>query len=204
MKSFAVLASATALACSLAAADARADEPETRLSGEYAFTESQNCLYAPGFNSNLQPTNPAHSALGSGALAGTYTFDGRGGVTVDETFLGISTPASALNTSTVLPYATSQNGSGSGEYKFEADGSVTITFGLTAAKILTGPVAGVTFSIDQFVLSGRLSLDNKTLLLSTTEPVVSTALFSNGGVIHFICNFSGTAVKVGPETGAGD
>jgi hypothetical protein len=67
-----------------------------------------------------------------------------------------------------------------------------------ASGLRRGPSAGFTFTIDQFVLSGRLLPDNKTLLLSATDPMVSTLSF-NGLMVPGICNFSGTAVKVRPE-----
>ena len=190
MKSIAMLVAAGA--CSLVAAEATADGFDNRLKGQYAFTENQQCLFAlGGFDSNLHPVNTARSALGSDALAGVYTFDGRGGLTVDQTFHGISTPAFTQTMNPALPYADSQTGSGSGYYKFEADGSVTLTFAITAANILNGPIAGLTFSIDQFVLSGRLSQDDKTLLLSAIDPVVSTATFSNGLVLRSSATFRG-------------
>jgi hypothetical protein len=197
MKSIAMLASTTGLVCALVATGAPAAWADGYLKGQYAVTESAQCLLAPGgFNPSLQPNNPSESTLASGTFAGVYTFDGRGGLTVDETLLNIGTPASAQNTTSV-PLAEAQSGTGSGSYEFEADGSVTITVGL-AVTILSGPAAGVSYSIDQLVLSGQLSLDNKTLLLSTTKPVVSTITFSNGSVDQLICNGSGTAVKVGP------
>ena len=204
MKSIAILASATGLVCSLAAINALTAWADDQLKGKYAFTENQQCLFAAGggFNAILQPNNPARSVLGSNAHAGTYTFDGDGGLTVDEITHVISTPAYSGNPT--LPSTHSETGTGSGDYKFAADGSVTLTFAITAAKILSGPNAGLTFSIDKFVLSGQLSTDNKTLLLSATEPVVSTVTFPNsttfpqGLVIPLICNFSGTAVRVGP------
>lgn len=198
MKSTTILVSATALACLLVATNAATAWADDGLRGQYAFTESEHCLFAlGGFNDSQQPNDPAQSVLESDAVAGVYTFDGRGGLTVDQTFHGISTPASIQNT-TFVPYAASENDTGSGDYKFEADGSVTITFAITSANVLSGPSAGLTFTIDQFVLSGRLSPDKKTLLLSATDPVVSTLTF-NGLMVPFICNFSGTAVKVSSE-----
>ncbi|MBV8739184.1 MAG: hypothetical protein JO007_18425 [Alphaproteobacteria bacterium] len=140
-----------------------------------------------------QPNDPAHSLLGSDSLTGIYTFDGRGGLTVDDTITEIYTSASVQNTE--APYTQSVNETSSGQYKVEADGSVTITFGVTG-NTLNGPFAGSTFSIDQFVLSVRPSPDNKTLLVTSTEQVVSTLTF-NGLMVPFICSDSGTAVRVG-------
>jgi len=203
MKSIAMFATATGLACGLVAAGAPAGWADGQLKSkylksEYAFTENQQCLDAPGgFNASLQPNNPSESRLVALALAGVYTFDGRGGLKVDDTAVGIDTIPSSTQNTTSVPNGVSQSGTGSGSYEFEADGSVTITFTI-ARKILTGLGAGLTYSIDQLVLSGQLSPDNKTLLLSTTEPVVSMLTVSNGVVFPLICNASGTAVKVGP------
>jgi hypothetical protein len=205
MKPTAILALAAALSCSLVGAAAAAAQSDNSLMGKYAFTENQHCLVAlaqDGFNTSQQPNTPARSGLISLAHAGVYTFDGRGGVKLDETVLSIDTAAfTGTGEMTFIPQATSLTATtDTGQYEVDANGSVTITLVNTILKYLTGPNAGLTASLDQLVLSGQLSPDKKTLLLSATEPTVTTAtlLPSNSFVLQEICNFSGTAVKVGP------
>ena len=73
-----------------------------------------------------------------------------------------------------MPKAFSGTVIGAGNYTIGASGEVTITFVDLTGTFLTGRGAGSTFVIDQLLWDGQLSPDQKTLLVSATEPVVQT------------------------------
>lgn len=202
MKSIATLAfSATnAFAALLVGTVAtRADLLEA-LKGTYASTGQQVCLNtdSSGFNlTTLQPVTPANSRIDSTGTAGLFTFDGRGTVTLETTFVAVRGPAyTGPGEVTFMPSATSgdtTSGVGS-SYEVGSDGQVTVTL---------VDQASTTFVIDKFVLSGQLALDNKTLVLAITAPVVQTQTILSAGVPtgvvrKRICQRTDVLIKVRP------
>jgi hypothetical protein len=196
-----VAALAAALSCSLVAADAAAWSSNGALSGQYAFTGTKTCLNTPdGFNSKQQPNVPATSDISPGSLAGVFTFDGQGGWSSNLTTLAISSAAfTGMGEVKFVPNAISATATATGSYAVGPNGEVVITVTAQTAKILTGPPAGLTLTFTNSPpLSGQLSPDTKTLLLSVTEPAVETESISNRAVSQRICYQSEVAVKIGP------
>jgi hypothetical protein len=196
-----VAATAAALSCSLVAADAAARSPDSPLKGQYAFTGTNTCLNTPdGFNPNQQPNVPAISNVSSGSLAGVFTFDGQGGWSFNETTLVIESAAfTGPGEGKFVPSATSATATATGSYAVGPNGEVGITVTGKTATILTGSATGLTLTYTNSPpLSGQLSPDHKTLLLSLTEPVVETESISNTPVNQRICHLSEVAVTTGP------
>jgi hypothetical protein len=182
MKSIATLAFATTVtsaALLVGAVAPRAGSLEA-LKGTYASTGEQVCLNTDdqNFDSSLQPVNPSASRIDSSGTTGLFTFDGRGTVTYNSTFVAIRGPAFIGGSEpepTFTPSAiTGSSTSGAGStYEVEPDGQVTVTLVNQASA---------TFVIQQFVLSGQLALDNKTLVLGITEPAVQKQTVLSAGV----------------------
>ena len=100
---------------------------------------------------------------------------GLGGATFNLDFLHINTAAfTGSGEATFVPKAFSGTVIGAGNYTIGASGEVTITFVDLTGTFLAGRGAGSIFVIDQLLWDGQLSPDQKTLLVSATEPVVQT------------------------------
>ena len=170
-----LLRTLTLAALAVAGAVPPAGAQDSLPAGEDAFTIQNDCLNAPGFNADLTPNDPALSSRGSGTQRGILTFDGLGGATFNLDFLHINTAAfTGSGEATFVPKAFSGTVAGAGSYTIGASGEVTITFVDLTGTFLAGRGAGSIFVIDQLLWDGQLSPDQKTLLVSATEPVVQT------------------------------
>src|SRR5271165_5747246 len=131
MKPIATLTFATTVAFAallVGAVATRADSLKA-LKGTCASTGQQVCLNtdSSGFNNTtLQPNDPATSRIDSTGTTGLFTFDGRGTVTYDSTFVALRGPAyTGPGEPTFIPSAitgTSTSGVGS-YYEVGSDGS---------------------------------------------------------------------------------
>jgi hypothetical protein len=185
------------------------------LKGNFAFTGTEACLFAPGssispptagnttpntdsgFNPNtLRPVNSDESFSSSSSVEGVRTFDESGNGKVSATEVGITvppTPEGSLVPS-FFPSAQSASFSYDFTYTINAKGSFTATAvpGSFTGNIQAGPRKGQTFTIANFPqLVGNAANGSTTLVLSTlAPPTVETVTFSNGDVWPRICHRS--------------
>lgn len=179
-----VIIAAIAIFISTATATAGDKDPKKTIKGDYAFTGEGFCISSPsGFNPNLTPMDGWF--FQSFNVQGVWTFnhDGTGsrqGRSVIVTL--ISPPVSP-------PSASSMDFQASFTYTIGPDDTITtqLSSPLTG-QMLTGPRTGQTFTIDQIVLTGMISKDNKSLTIATDEPQIETVTFSDGFVEHRICH----------------
>jgi hypothetical protein len=186
---------AAGLGCALALTNvvqALAASPNSRLKGAYAVLIEGNCVYAPGgLNSGDQPENPAKSFLRLLHFQGVETFDGAGKLTGKLAGLNIDGTIAELHS----PGAGSFQFSVDGTYQVGLHGEVTFASKGTGT-VLTGSLAGETFSATYPSWSGYISADNKTLLLGTNGTVVSTLTPSKGEALARICSFNQVGVRM--------
>ena len=189
------------------------------LKGNYAFTGTGACLFAPGsstsasmpgnitpntnsgFDMSLQPTNFMKSFSNSFAVEGIRTFKGDGTGTVTGTEVGITVPPTpdGADFPHFPPSASSATFSYSFTYTFNADGSFTNTVtGSITGTFQAGPRSGQTFSVSNFPqLVGMTSQNNSALTLANLMPTVETITFSNGDVWPRICHRSRVLIWMG-------
>jgi hypothetical protein len=164
----------------------------SRLKGAYAVSIEGNCVYSPGgLNSRYQPENPAKSYLRLLHFQGIETFDGGGKLTGQLAGLNIDGTVAEAHS----PSAGSFQFSIDGTYQIGPHGDVTFESKGTG-KVLTGMLAGATFSATYPSWSGYISADNKTLLLGTTGTIVSTLAASEGETLARICSFNQIGMKM--------
>ncbi len=165
------------------------------LKGDYAFTGEAGCLISPnGFDGNLKPKGDVFF-IDSSSVQGVRTFNGDGtgtveGTTITTTYGGTFASASSETFNFSFTYALQPDGT------FTSD----IVAGTYKGKVVSGPRAPQTFTIDNFPeLVGYPSADNKTLTLATvspTSPTVETHTFSNGDIEYVICHRSRVLIGV--------
>ncbi len=87
-------------------------------------------------------------------------------------------------------------------YNIDANGIFTTLMvpGSFSGKILTGPRAGQTYTVDNLSFSGLVSGDNKIIDVSTITPQVETVTYSDGYVRQQICHRSRVHVFLGHST----
>jgi hypothetical protein len=135
---------------------ANAIADSSHLDGTYGFTATNGCVYATGgFNTSLQALGTTSS--GSFATEGLYTFNRDGGATLTQSSTGITPPP----TVGFLPSADSSQGSASFTFTVTDDAFTIQTVpGTFKGKVLAGPRAGQTFTIDGIpTASGLISAD---------------------------------------------
>src|SRR6516162_9298507 len=154
------------------AANVAADSP--RLRGEYGFTGSESCLFAPfGFKSKFQIVDDS-AWSNSGNVEGIRTFNGDGTGTVKGTSMNITVPP----TPGFPPGAGSSNFSFSFTYTVSEDGGWTTTVvpGTDKGTVLTGPRAGQTFTVQNNPTgTGLISRNGDSLTLADLTPTVETS-----------------------------
>jgi hypothetical protein len=168
--------------------------PPPSLKGNYAFTGTTGCLFAPGsggtssgFNSSLQPIVPMTSFSNSSDVEGIRTFNGDGTGSVTATEVGFTAPP----TPSFPPAGESSNFQFSFTYAFNLDGSFTANLtGTFSGTFLTGPRSGQTYTIDVLQLVGYPSKGSATLTLASQTPIVETITYSDGTAIPRICHRS--------------
>jgi len=195
---------------------AEAASPKT-LKGEYAFTGTASCLFAPGsdpgpgnptpgkalpnsgFNANFQPLVNATAFVTSFSVEGVTVFNNDG----TGTFKGTSVSLTERPTPGPTGYpsfpasASSNTFEGSFTYVVNSDDSFdTQMAGLLTGTVLAGPRTGQTTSVDRPPLTGLISKDGNTLTLASVVPAVETVTFSNGDVWPRICHRSRVLIKM--------
>jgi hypothetical protein len=199
---------------SAGAADAASPK---QLKGEYAFSGSFSCLFAPGsdpgpgnptpgtplpnsgFNAKLQPLVNATAVSISGVSEGIVVFNSDGTGTLKGTNVSIterptpgptgypSFPASASSNAHSAPFT----------YVINSDDTFDVQLsGPSTGTFLTGPRAGQTFSVDAAPRTGLISKDGNTLTMASVVPTVETIAYSNGDVWPRICVRSSVLVKM--------
>jgi hypothetical protein len=215
------------LTCSLTAfalawaGSALADPP--KLKGDYAFTGTAACLFAPGssgtqfnptpgvplpnsgFDASLHPID-GHVYSSSNATEGIRTFNGDGTGTVTGTDVSITVPPTPGPLATAGypsfgPGASSDTFSFQFTYTINNDGTYTskLVPGSFQGSILTGGRVGQTFTVNLPDAVGLIGADAKTLTSASVQPTVETISFSNGDVWPRICYRSRILVKIGNE-----
>src|SRR5262249_22618559 len=176
------------------AASAAADTPV--LSGKYAFTGSASCIVsADGFARNF--TAGTVHAVTSFAVEGIRTFiptgPGTGIGTVRGRSMGVEFfPATTGGSASADKFTFSFT------YTVNANGVWTsdVTAAGVSGIITAGPRSGQTFTITDFpTVTGLLSKDAEDLTVATLTPKVETITYSNGNVVHRICERSRVLVS---------
>jgi hypothetical protein len=188
-----------------------------KLKGEYAFTGTSSCLFAPGsdpgpgnptpgkalpnagFNANQQPLVNATAFVVSFSVEGVRTFNADG----TGTFKGTSVTITERPTPGPTGYpsfpasASSNTFEGSFTYVVNSDDTWdTQLVGPITSTFLSGPRTGQTSSVDVPLLTGLISKDGNTLTLASVVPAVETVTFSNGDVWPRICHRSRVLIKM--------
>ena len=213
------LISSLSAVCAIAfvsAGGAEAASPK-KLKGEYAFTGTASCLFAPGsdpgpsnptpgtalpnsgFNAKLQPLFNGTTFVSSFSVEGVTVFNGDG----TGTFKGTSVSITERPTPGPTGYpnfptsAASNTFEASFSYVVNADDTFdTQLVGPLTGTFLSGPRTGQTTSIDRPPMTGLISKDGNTLTLASVVPTAETVTFSNGDVWPRICHRSRVLIKM--------
>ncbi len=174
------------------------DKDWKAIHGEYAFTGQSSCLVGSnGINPILTPVdNKVYHT--SESTQGVRTFKNNGTGTVQGTSVFIIPPPTVGPPGPSVPSAGSYEFSFQFTYNVKHDGTITTelvpeTF---LGTYLTGPLHGVTFTIDQLSLSGMVSSDHKTLTLSSEGTAVEQSTNSSGSVSAQICHRSSVLIRL--------
>ncbi len=213
------LVSSISAACALgivSAGSAEAASPK-KLKGEYAFTGTASCLFAPGsdpgpgnptpgvplpnsgFNANFQPLVNATAFVTSFSVEGVTVFKADGTGTFKGTSVSITErPTPGPTGYPSFPASASSNSfSGSFTYVVNADDSFETTMvGPITGTFLSGPRTGQTSSVDRPPMTGLISKDGSSLTVAHIAPTVETVTFSNGDVWPRICHRSRILIKM--------
>ena len=180
---------AVALACM---GTARARNFDLLFRGTFSVTGTQTCLNTiGGFNADLTPN--AFSFVGTTSSVGTAVVNGDG--TGSETLHDVTVnppPVAGASADTVSFNFT---------YHVAADRTITAqTDGPITGTVLTGTLAGQTFTILSSPSTGGLSEDGRSSTSAPTEAAVETITFSGGLTLQRICARSSVAIKVEEDT----
>ena len=200
----------------VSAGDAEAVSPK-KLKGEYAFTGTASCLFAPGsdpgpgnptpgvplpnsgFNAKFQPIVNATAFVTSFSVEGVTVFNADGTGTFTGTSVSITErPTPGPTGYPNFPASASSNSfSGSFAYVVNADDTFETTMvGPITGTFLSGPRTGQTSSVDRPPMTGLISKSGDTLTSASVVPAVETVTFSNGDVWPRICHRSRVLIKM--------
>jgi hypothetical protein len=185
------------LLCSLAAigltyAGAAAADPPG-IKGNYAVVGNLACLISPGgFNGKLQANNMDSSYSSTSNIEGVSYYDGKGHGTTSGTNVTITPPP----TPGFIPDASSSTFAATFTYTVNSDGTFTQTSTDTHGRVLTGPRAGQTFTVDISQGTGLIGRDARSLTLATTTPYVETITYSNADTFKRICYRQRVLIKM--------
>jgi hypothetical protein len=195
------------------------------LNGNYAFTGTAACLFAPGssssppnptnptqnidagFDAALQPKNADKSFSNSFAVEGIRTFNGDGTGTVKGLEVSITVPPTPKGPlfPAFPPSAAAAMFSYSFTYTFNPDGSFSSSIsGSLAGTFTAGPRSGPpaqTFTVTNFPdFLGFSSVNSQTLTLANVPtPAVEIITFSNNEVWPRICHRSRVLIFLGGQ-----
>jgi hypothetical protein len=195
-----------------------------KLKGEYAFTGTASCLFAPGFaasldvppgpipnptpfvalsnsgfNASLQPLVGGTAFSSSFSVEGVTVFNGDGTGTFQGTSVNTTERPTPGPTGypTFGPSASSNTFEGSFTYVVNPDDTFeTKMVGPLTGKFLTGPRTGQTTSVDRPPMLGLINKNGDTLTVAHVVPEVETVIFSNGDVWPRICHRSRVLIKM--------
>jgi hypothetical protein len=188
-----------------------------KLKGEYAFTGSFSCLFAPGsdpgpanptpgtplpnsgFNAKLNPLVNATAFSISGSTEGIVVFNGDGTGTLKGTnVVTTERPTPGPTGYPSFPAGASSNAhSASFVYTINSDDTFDVQLsGPSTGTFLTGGRTGQTFSVDAGPQTGLISKDGNTLTVATVVPTVETIAYSNGDTWPRICVRSRILIKM--------
>jgi hypothetical protein len=212
IKKLAILVIITAMALFIMVDMASAGSSGRRaIRGEYAYTGETTCLISPiGFDDKLQPVG-GWGIIQTSSREGDIRFELNG-----------TGSAYMFSRNITLPYQwpTSLPGNPFGAstmditfdftYTLEKDGTITIILdtvgeGVFTSKPITGPDAGLTFtitgvspdgSITPIVNDGVITPDGKTITLNAGAPDVYKITRSDGKILKSICRSSGVLIWV--------
>ncbi len=150
--------------------------PPVGLVGAYVFTGEASCITSltdPGFylDSQNYPATPISPwYLESFSVQGVWTFNGDGTGTREGITFGVSAGT--------YPGVGSSTFQAPFTYTVSPDGTFTtwLTPPLTG-NVLTGPREGQRFTIDQITLTGKISMDKKSLTIAAEEPQIETVKY---------------------------
>jgi hypothetical protein len=163
------------------------------LRGNYAVTGETSCLASTlGFNANLTPITGTGSEVfvQSSSTQGIDTFKPNGTGTGQAREVGLLYPPGSAS-------AFSDDASFSLTYAVASDGTLTLQEvpGSTVGTVLTGSIAGQTFTVDEPPLTGRIGRDGS-VVLASADPIVETLRTSGGIVRPRICHRTRILVRV--------
>jgi hypothetical protein len=188
-----VIAGAVASGAALAADPSRGI---SHLHGTYAFTGTSACLQdsaSLGYNPNLTPRAPA--IFYQYAIAGTRTFNDDGTGIVTGTSVAVGAPPNA--------FASSSNFTFRFTYTIEPRGRLSLALvpGSFSGQELAGPRAGQTYVSAIPPLTGQISEDARSIIISEPgPPALETTNYSNGDMVALLCNRSRVLILIGRDT----
>ena len=175
------LASLTTVVPKALAGDHDWEGARRHVQGTWFGTGTNGCLVAApgtGFSDTLIPTGGV--SFQSSSVQGTLNIKADGTGTGEFTEFPLTQPPAAG------VGASSTNYSVSYTYTIADDGTLTVTFLSVAGQVLTGPSAGASFNLVPPPLTGRISQDGKTMLLSTEAPTANATASSVVEILQIV------------------
>ncbi len=167
------------------------------LKGTYGFVGSSACLFSSlGFNANHQPLAGSTVWSSSSSDEGIRTFNGNATGTFTDRTTSVNPPPTPP---TAFPASASSSESSASFTYTVGDDTFTQQNvpGTDKGKVLTGPRAGQTFTVEGIPpATGLISANGRTLTTSILTPGVETITYSNGDVHHRICHRSRVLIKL--------
>lgn len=164
------------------------------LRGQYALSNHFACVgSSQGFAENSSRLGDGSSSTAATRGIVTYNGDGTGSVTEGH-MLGVIHDATSAGKIPVFQTDYTCN------LTYTVNPGLWVTFNRTCnGKVVTGPLAGATYTSSGTQNTGQMSSDGTMILLSDTERNVETAAISFQGkdfTNYSICNRSGMEVKL--------
>ncbi len=178
------------------------------IQGTYAMTATGNCLWAPeGFNPKFFSANAYSSHF---VAQGIWIFEANGTGKAEVTQFGISAPPIVGAPTTTAGGAASVKYSFDFQYAMTYDGKINVWPENLTATFLTGPKAGITYTVepaapigstvnpDPIQYFGMVSKewDHKTLTLNSGNEL-QKYFFNDNTTCYGICNSARVLIRVG-------
>jgi hypothetical protein len=169
---------------------AQAADLNHRLKGSYALSYTRTCAQTPGGFANPQ-LQAIGNVIPSVVIADSVnTYDGHGNFTSTSHLLSLNTAATASGS---FPVSES-TAECSGTYQVAADGTFTEEATSCNGSILSGSLAGQTYTSTGSGLSGRIH--GAKLLVAEATPRPQTITYSGAGTFQRVCGRSGSGFKI--------
>lgn len=161
------------------------------INGIYSFTMTQKCEV------NIESAIENIHLLGEPVLLIEWTIDGiarlRKDGTGESTFRALRFISGRQTTENIL----------SGR----SEGTCNLTYEIQQDRRFSGDIScdginstGKSFTTSSFLVTGNISRDKQTIILSDTDDVEETIEVDNFGLLTGVCGRSGTAVKIHKST----